>query len=214
MEGGYRMNDLDNTRPTTERAPSTEHVMHARTTGGLLAQLPQRLHHYASVVRDQEVNRRFFEDILGIPLVATWCERTFNSTLKREIAYCHTFYGLADGGGLAFFQFADDEMYALCKSVPEFGRFHHAAFKVDQATFDEIDQRLAMANIARRHTDHGYVRSLYVLSPDDLKVEFTVDPGDAEQTNAARRADARTELDRWLKGDHRPNNANRHQPRA
>jgi glyoxylase I family protein len=162
------------------------------------------------VVKDQEVTRRFFEDILGIPLVATWRERAFNPTLKRDIAFCHTLYALADGSALAFFQFADDEMYERCKAAPEFGRFHHAAFKVDQETFDEIDRRLVEANIARRHTDHGYVRSLYVLSPDDLKVEFTVDPDDAEQINARRIADAHAELDRWLKGDHTPNNVNRH----
>jgi glyoxylase I family protein len=52
----------------------------------LLAQLPLRLHHYAFVVRDQEVNRRFFEDVLGLPLVATWCERVFNAEVQREVA--------------------------------------------------------------------------------------------------------------------------------
>ncbi|MGH7124072.1 MAG: VOC family protein [Stellaceae bacterium] len=206
------MNDVDATRPTIEHAPSAAHVKQARTRNTLLSELPLRLHHYASVVRDQEVNRRFFEDILGIPLVATWCERTFNPALKREIAYCHTLFGLADGGALAFFQFADEEMYERCKAVPEFGRFHHAAFKVSQSTFDEIDQRLVEANVSRRHTDHGYVRSLYVLSPDDLKVEFTVEPDDVERVNAAKRSDARADLDRWLGGDHIPNNESRQRP--
>src|SRR5271165_1777460 len=42
---------------------------------GLLAKLPSRLHHNAFVVRDHEVNRRFFEDLLGIPLVATGAKR-------------------------------------------------------------------------------------------------------------------------------------------
>ena len=41
-----------------------------------LAELPSRLHHHAFVVKDQEVNRHFFEDILGMPLVATWCQTT------------------------------------------------------------------------------------------------------------------------------------------
>ena len=209
-KGNPIMSQLGTTKPTVERAPSAADVMQARTESAVLSQLPLRLHHYASVVRDQEVNRRFFEDILGIPLVATWCERTFNTTLKREIAYCHTLYNLADGGALAFFQFADQEMYERCKSVPEFGRFHHAAFKVTQNTFDEIDRRLVAADISRRHTNHGYAQSLYVLSPDELKVEFTVDPANVEEINAARRADAHTQLDRWLKGDHTPNNENRH----
>ena len=36
----------------------------------LLSRPPERLHHHAYVVRDQEANRRFLEDLLGIPLVA------------------------------------------------------------------------------------------------------------------------------------------------
>jgi catechol 2,3-dioxygenase-like lactoylglutathione lyase family enzyme len=182
----------------------------ARAKPTLLPQLPQRLHHYAFVVRDQEANRAFFEDVLGLPLVATWCERVFNAELQREVAYCHTFFGLADGGALAFFQFADDEMYERSKAVyPEVARFQHIALKVDRATFDEIDRRLAAAAIPRRQTDHGYCLSLYAMSPDGLRVEFTVDPDNAAEIEALRRSDAHAELARWLAGDHAPNNLER-----
>ena len=176
----------------------------------LLRQLPLRLHHYAYVVRDQEANRQFFEDVLGLPLVATWCERVFNTEVQREVAYCHTFFGLADGGALAFFQFADDEMYERSKAVyPQVARFQHIALKVDRKTFDEIDRRLAAAGTPRRQTDHGYCLSLYVMSPDGLRVEFTVDPDNVAEINAVRRADAHAELARWLAGDHEPNNVDR-----
>ncbi|MBV8536917.1 MAG: VOC family protein [Alphaproteobacteria bacterium] len=179
----------------------------ARTANGLLAQLPLRLHHYAYVTRDQEANRKFFEDVLGIPLVATWCERAFNAELGREIEYCHTFYSLADGGALAFFQFAEPDLYGKTKTPhPELGRFDHIALKVSQQTYDEIDRRLTAAGIPRRQTNHGYCQSMYLLSPDELKVEFTVDPDDVDEINATRKADAHSELARWLKGDHRPNN--------
>ena len=76
----------------------------------LLSELPQRLHHHAYVVRDQEANRQFIEDLLGIPLVATWCERHHNAWLGRDVAMCHTFFGMADGGALAFFAFGDPEV--------------------------------------------------------------------------------------------------------
>ena len=82
----------------------------------LLARLPSRLHHNAFVVKDHEVNRRFFEDLLGIPLVATWCEKNFNTELQREVEFCHTFFAMADGGALAFFQFADPEMYEMTQA--------------------------------------------------------------------------------------------------
>jgi len=56
---------------------------------------PQRLHHAAWVTRDQEATRHFYEDILGLPLVATWAERA--PSTGRE--YCHTFFALGAGGG-------------------------------------------------------------------------------------------------------------------
>ena len=175
-----------------------------------LPELPQRLHHYAFAVRDHEVNRQFFEDVLGLPLVATWCERTFNTEVQREVDYCHTFFGLADGSALAFFQFADAQVYERSKAVyPQIGRFQHIALKVDRKTFDEIDGRLAAAGIPRRQTDHGYCVSLYATSPDGLRVEFTVDPANVEEINAIRRADAHAELKRWLAGDHAVNNLQR-----
>ena len=68
-----------------------------------LSHLPERLHHHAYVVKDQEKNRQFFEDVLGIPLAATWCERHFSPWVKRDVAFCHTFYALGDGGALAVF---------------------------------------------------------------------------------------------------------------
>ncbi|HUZ75881.1 MAG TPA: VOC family protein [Stellaceae bacterium] len=183
----------------------------ARAKPSLLAQLPERLHHYAFVVRDHEVNRKFFEDVLGIPLVATWCEQVFNNDLKRDVAYCHAFFGLGDGGAIAFFQFADEEMYQRVKPVfPQVAAFQHIAFKVARSTFDEIAARLKAAGIAYRVTDHGYCESLYATSPDGLRVEFTVDPPHVDQINAMRRADAHQELARWLAGDHRPNNLDRH----
>jgi glyoxylase I family protein len=173
--------------------------------------LPLRLHHNAFVVRNQETNREFFEDILGMPLVATWCERAYNRDLQRDVDYCHTFFGLADGGALAFFQFADSDMYEKAKAIfPEIPSFNHIAMKVDGETFDAIERRLKEAAIPYRVTDHGYCKSVYATSPDGLRVEFTVDPPHVDEINAKRLADAHSELARWLKGDRRPNNLDRH----
>ena len=173
-----------------------------------LSRPPERLHHHAYVVKDQETNRRFFEDLLGIPLTATWCERHFSPWVNREVAFCHTFYSLGDGSALAFFAFADDEVYQKCQAAapPEIGNFHHVAFKVDDATLDQIMVRLRAANEPVRETDHGYCRSIYCTSPDGLIVEFTVDPPQAAQIEALRRADAHAELARWMAGDHHTNN--------
>src|SRR6266700_7449678 len=125
-------------RGTTERGADMDTI--ERTTPSqatLLEELPLRLHHNAYVVKDHEANRRFLEDLLGIPLVATWCEKTFRSDLNREVEFCHTFFGLADGSALAFFQFADPEMYELtqAKAPPKVGTHYHIALKVGEASY-------------------------------------------------------------------------------
>jgi glyoxylase I family protein len=174
----------------------------------LLSRLPLRLHHHAYVVRDHEANRRFFEDLLGIPLVATWCEKSFSGELQEEIEFCHTFFGMEDGSALAFFGFADPQMYALTQAErpARIGRYDHVAFKADEDTYDALKRRLARAGEPYRETNHGYCKSIYVASPDGLIVEFTVDPPDVAEIDAARRADAHAELARWLAGDRRTNN--------
>ncbi len=168
---------------------------------------PLRLHHYAWVTQNQEVNRRFFEDLIGMPLVATWCERTFNPEAGRELEYCHTFYALADGGAIAFFQFADPEDYERFRAQhPREARFPHIALVVDRERFDAAENRLKAAGVRHRITDHGYCRSLYVTTPDELKLELTLDPDNAAEIAARRRADAHAQLARWLAGDRTPNN--------
>jgi len=165
----------------------------------MLKELPLRMHHHAYAVKDQEANRHFIEDILGIPLVATWCERTFRPEVGREVDYCHTFFEIADGGALAFFQFADDEAYQKNRAI----------LREVGGSFDELQRRCETAGVPVRTIDHGYCLSMYLKTPDGLRLEFTVDSPEADKIAAMRRADAHSELARWLAGDHRTNNADR-----
>ncbi len=180
----------------------------ASKTRKLLSRLPSRLHHNAYVVRDHETNRRFFEDLLGIPLVATWCEKNYSAEIGREVEFCHAFFGMADGGALAFFQFADPELYEMTQAEKpaKIGRYDHIAFKAEPETYEELKQRLDAAGEKYRESNHGYCKSIYIQSPDGLIVEFTQDPDDVAEIDAIRRADAHSELTRWLSGDRRTNN--------
>jgi len=169
----------------------------------VIAPAPQRLHHHAVVVRDQEATRRFYEDVLGMPLVATWCE--VENIRGKERTYCHTFFALADGSALAFFQFADPADHETLSGIVP-GSLNHVALAVDEAGRAEIIERLDRHGVKHRTVEHGYCTSLYVTDPDGLVVEFTVDAADAAQIDRHRRADAHDELERWLSGDHAPNN--------
>jgi catechol 2,3-dioxygenase-like lactoylglutathione lyase family enzyme len=58
------------------------------------ANLPSRLHHMAYTTKDMETTRKFYEEVIGLPLVATWSEsdklfgkvRTFPETPFHHIA--------------------------------------------------------------------------------------------------------------------------------
>ena len=172
--------------------------------------LPKRLHHTAYVTRDQEKTRQFYEDVLGFPLMATWCES--DELFGKVRTYVHTFYGIGDGGALAFFQFADpadqQEFGPKMPATP----FHHIALAVDEKTQQALEERIAKAGIKPPDTfvlEHGYCRSVYVNDPNGLILEFTLDHPDVEKIGRARRADAHSELKRWLAGDHHSNNTYR-----
>jgi len=171
---------------------------------------PLRLHHHATVTDDQEATRRFYEDVIGMPLVATWAES--DELFGETRTYCHTFFALADGSALAFFQFADPKDQELFKTTVNFSPFRHVALSVDQDTQEAIRGRLAAAGYEEPVTftlDHGYCVSLYVLDPNELIVEFTVDHREAGHINDERRKTAREDLARWLGGDHTSNNTYR-----
>ncbi len=161
---------------------------------------PRRLHHAAWVTRDQEATRRFYEDILGLPLVATWAEQApLGGGQVRD--YVHTFFALGDGGALAFFQYADQDARPVDLNSPG-----HLAFECDAATQSGIKERLETNGYPVRVTDHGYCVSLYVTDPNNLKLEFTVDHPEVARINARQREHAHEDLERWLAGDHTPNN--------
>ena len=169
--------------------------------------LPQRLHHTAYVSSNLERTRQFYEDLIGLPLLATWCESDVLFGAVRT--YCHLFFGLADGSALAFFQFAlPEDQKRFGPKMPD-TPFHHIALRVDAETQTGLEKRIAAAGYKEPQTyilEHGYCRSLYVVDPDGMICEFTVDHPDVEKINASKRATAHADLKRWLAGDHTSNN--------
>jgi catechol 2,3-dioxygenase-like lactoylglutathione lyase family enzyme len=170
-----------------------------------MTRLPNRLHHTAYVSGDLEATRRFYEEIIGLPLIATYCEK--DELFGKERIYCHVFFGMADGSALAFFQFADaDDQAEFGPKMPD-TPFHHIALDVDAETQAGIEVRIAQVGLKGSYVlEHGYCRSVYVRDPNGMIVEFTVDAPGAVAADAERRAAAHDELRRWLAGDHSNNN--------
>lgn len=173
------------------------------------------LHHHAFPVADQEVTRQFMEDILGVPLKATWAEQNEGpegpqdgempkgwEVAQNDSYFCHTFYELADGGAIAFFQFAGENKHLVGRT----NIYSHIALESDQAGQDAVHQRLLDAGIQHHIIHHGYVTSLYVTSPDGLLFEVCVDPEFVDDVRKIRAKSAHSDLQRWRSGDYTVNN--------
>ena len=175
-----------------------------------MAPIAERLHHTAYVTKDQEATRAFYEDILGFPLLATWSEA--DELFGALRVYCHTFFGLADGSALAFFQFANEEDQKLFDPDLVPSPFRHIAMKVSAEGQADLERRLKESGWKPEGTyvlEHGYCRSLYTEDPNGMLLEFTVDAPGADSIAVERQADAHDVLKRWLAGDHTSNNTYR-----
>ena len=168
---------------------------------------PMRLHHTAYLSKDLEATRAFYEDLVGLPLIATWSEA--DDLFGAVRVYCHCFFGMPDGSALAFFQFAEkkdqDEFDPPLTPSP----FRHIALNVTADAQVAIHERLKKAGWKPEGTyvlEHGYCRSLYTEDPNGMLLEFTCDAPGAEKISADRRKDAHETLKRWLAGDHTSNN--------
>lgn len=197
----------------TIAAEVTEAVADTKVTTKVM-----RLHHNAFPIKDQEVTRQFYEEVIGIPLVATWSEAEIMAgpAMGTEIDpntkpthFVHTFYELADGSALAFFAFEhpeDTERWGAPPGYEDRPHIHFAMSVPDRATQDEIWDRLVAAGHEGFKIDHGYVLSIYVRDPDGLLIEFCVDPPNISEIHARKRPAAHKELAAWMAGDHTTNN--------
>ena len=168
---------------------------------------PSRLHHTAYVTHDLEATRKFYEELIGLPLVATWSES--DMLFGAERVYCHLFFELADGSALAFFKFTTPEDAQLFGPKMPASPFHHSALNVEKETQEGIEQRLAAAGYQEPAVyvlEHGYCRSVYVTDPNGMILELTLDHPDAEKIGKIRRENAHADLKRWMGGDHTSNN--------
>lgn len=158
------------------------------------------LHHHAFRTKDMEATRAFWEDVLGMPLVGTFVE-TVDPVTEGPSNYIHTFFEMADGSKIAFFQF-EEGYYADSRIAgPQDPFDHHMALTVDgTAEVLAFKDRLESAGYACMSIDHGYCYSIYFHDPNGMQVELTCDVESTGDIMTKHKSTAHADLERWLGG--------------
>ncbi len=152
----------------------------------------QRLHHAAYRCRSSEETRRFYEDFLGLPFSGALEITETKSGRKTEVL--HTFFGLADGSFLAFFE--DPETPFDFKPQRDYDL--HIALLVDEPTLHEMFARGKAQGVDTRGiADHGFIDSIYFRDPNGYVIELTAKKPGHDQAMDPATNGARDKLARW-----------------
>ena len=158
------------------------------------------LHHNAYRCRNSEETRCFYEDFLGLPLANAFEIR--QTKTEREIRALHSFYRMADGSFLAFFEVPGSSF--------EFKAQHdfdlHIALEVDSETLHSMFDKGKAAGIETRGiSDHQFINSIYFRDPNGYVVELSAPiDDDSEESKAKNRAKGRKSLADWTIRKHAP----------
>jgi len=128
----------------------------------------QRLHHIAWRCSDSERTRQFYEDFLGLPLVAAL--PIAQTKTGRSVQALHTFFQMADGACLAFFEVPAQPF----EFKPQHDYDLHIALQVTPQHLEAVRARaLAEGRELRGVSDHGFISSIYLRDPDGYVVELS-----------------------------------------
>lgn len=154
------------------------------------------LYHFSFPCRDGEETRRFYEDLLGLPLVNCMQSDVVPST-GEEKPYAHFFFEMGDGSYIAFFDLGENQMPLPSPNTPPW--VQHLAVEV--ASVDEVlkmKDRLVSAGVKTTDVvDHDFINSIYFFDPNGLRLEVTArteEPGYLEKAAG----EAHGEMKKWI----------------
>jgi glyoxylase I family protein len=133
-------------RPLAERSPTT-------TRG---------IHHAALICRDVEETIRFYQDVLGFPLVELVENRDYAGS-------SHFFFDVGNGNLLGFFDFPGHDHPPFSETI---GGVQHIALSVASEQFRAARERFDARAIEYLGPDRGVENSLYVRDPNGVGIEL------------------------------------------
>jgi glyoxylase I family protein len=124
------------------------------------------VHHLALICADPERTIRFYQELVGFPLVELFENRDYPGS-------SHFFFDIGNGNLLGFFDFPGLGLVP----VPEgLGGIQHVAISVTPEVFEEAKRRLTDAGVEFRGPDMGVEESIYFKDPDNIQIELIRQP--------------------------------------
>jgi glyoxylase I family protein len=120
------------------------------------------VHHAALICRDVEETIRFYQDVLGFPLVELVENRDYPGS-------SHFFFDIGNRNLLGFFDFPGHEHPEWRETI---GGVQHIALSVSPEAFTRVKQRLDGDGIEYLGPDRGVEDSLYIRDPNGVGIEL------------------------------------------
>ena len=124
------------------------------------------IHHAALICSDVEQTIRFYQDLLGFPLVELVENRDYPGS-------SHLFFDLGNSTLLGFFDFPG---LGLEPGVEAIGTVQHLAISAARDRWEEVRDRLDAAGVPYAGPDRGIEESMYFKDPDGIQIELLSDP--------------------------------------
>ena len=121
------------------------------------------LHHTALLSSDVEHTVRFYQGILGFPLIEVFENRDYPGST-------HFFFDIGNGNTLAFFDFPGLDLGPYQEVL---GGLHHVAISVEPETWQRLKGRLDDFGIDYLLESEV---SIYLTDPDGARIELIADP--------------------------------------
>ena len=120
------------------------------------------VHHLALICRDVEETIRFYQELLGFPLVELVENRDYAGS-------SHFFFDIGNNNLLGFFDFPGHDHPDFTETI---GGVQHLALSTSPEEFAAAKERLDAAGIDYLGPDRGVENSLYIRDPNGVGLEF------------------------------------------
>jgi catechol 2,3-dioxygenase-like lactoylglutathione lyase family enzyme len=121
------------------------------------------VHHTAMISSDVERTVRFYQEVLGFPLIEMFENRDYEGST-------HFFFDIGIGNTLAYFDLPGLDVGPYAEVL---GGHHHLAISMEPDEWAAAKERLDAAGIEYAHVDGS---SLYFRGPDGERLELISDP--------------------------------------